>query len=256
MLMKTKKNDLEYYNLNADKWWQEGEVLNLSNYLNESRFKFFSQYIHDWKGLQVLDIGCGGGLACEFLAKQEAIVYGIDISCNSIKIAQEHAHQNQLMINYYCGTAENLPFEANQFDVILCCDVLEHINNWQKVIAEAHRVLKPKGIFLFDTINQTFKSKLIMIWLLESILRRLPQGMHDWSKFIKLEEMYSIMQESGFREILIKGFDMTGGTSFETLKKLLFNTLTNQTITNNSVPFEIFINDDTSVWYIGKAVNA
>jgi 2-polyprenyl-6-hydroxyphenyl methylase/3-demethylubiquinone-9 3-methyltransferase len=95
-----------------------------------------------------------------------------------------------------------------------------------------------------------------MIWLLESILRRLPQGMHDWSKFIKLEEMYSIMQESGFREILIKGFDMTGGTSFETLKKLLFNTLTNQTITNNSVPFEIFINDDTSVWYIGKAVNA
>lgn len=127
--MKNKKNDLDYYNLNADKWWQDGEVLNLSNHLNQSRFEFFSQYVPDWKALQVLDIGCGGGLACEFLAKQEAIVYGIDLSCNSIQIAQEHANQNQLTINYYCGSAENLPFDTNQFDVVLCCDVLEHIVN-------------------------------------------------------------------------------------------------------------------------------
>lgn len=254
--MKNKNNDLDYYNLNADKWWQEGEVLNLSNYLNQSRFEFFSQYVPDWKGLQVLDIGCGGGLACEFLAKQEAIVYGIDLSCNSIQIAQEHATQNQLTINYYCGSAENLPFDTNQFDVVLCCDVLEHITNWQKVITEAHRVLKSKGLFLFDTINRTFKSKLIMIWLLEDILKRLPQGMHDWNNFIKPEEMISIMQKSGFRDILFKGFDMTGGTSFKTFKNLLFNGLINQTKINNSLSFEIFINDETSVWYIGKAVNS
>jgi 2-polyprenyl-6-hydroxyphenyl methylase/3-demethylubiquinone-9 3-methyltransferase len=67
----------------------------------------------------------------------------------------------------------------------MCSNVLEHLTNWQKVIAEAHRVLKPRGIFLFDTINRTFKSKVIMIWLLEDILRIVPQGMHDWNNFIK-----------------------------------------------------------------------
>lgn len=252
--MQNQKNDLNYYNLNANQWWQAGEVLNLSHYLNQSRFAFFSKYISNWQGLQVLDIGCGGGLACEFLVQQGAIVSGIDLSSDSIKIAQEHAKQNQLKINYYCGNAENLPFETNQFDVVLCFDVLEHISNWQKVIAEAYRVLKPKGLFLFDTINRTFKSKLIMIWLLENILRQLPQGLHDWHNFIKPEEMISVMQKLEFRNILFKGFDMTGGTSLNTLQNMLSHGLINRMRGNKLVPFEILINDNTSVWYIGKAV--
>jgi len=251
-----KKNDIEYYDLNADKWWKEGETLNLSNHLNQSRFEYFSQYVPNWQGTQVLDIGCGGGLACEFLAQQGASVSGLDLSFNSIRIAQEHARKNHLEISYYQGVAESLPFSKEQFDVVLCCDVLEHVNNWHKVIFEASRVLKTKGLFLFDTINRTFKSKLIMIWFLEYIFHQLPQGLHDWNKFIKPDELINALQNCGFVNIDIKGFDLTDGNSFTTLKNILFQGLTSQTECKQKNLFAIQINEDTSVWYIGKAMKA
>ncbi|MUG98817.1 3-demethylubiquinone-9 3-O-methyltransferase [Scytonema sp. UIC 10036] len=171
------KNNLEYYDLNSDKWWQEGETLYLSNHLNKSRFKFFSSYISNWKGVKVLDIGCGGGLACEFLAKLGANVSGIDLSLNSIKAAQEHAKKSHLRIQYQWGLAEDLPYKDGTFDVVMCFDVLEHVNDWQKVILEAYKVLNTNGLFLFDTINRTLKSRLIMIWLLEDIFKQLPDGL-------------------------------------------------------------------------------
>ncbi len=251
---KPKKNDLKYYNINANKWWQEGEVLNLSNHLNQSRFQFFANFVPDWRGLQVLDMGCGGGLACEFLAKQGAIATGIDVSPESIQVAQDHAHQQGLSIPYHCGVAEELPFPENCFDVVVCCDVLEHVNNYQKVIAETYRVLKPKGLFLFDTLNRTVKSKVIMIWLMEDILKRLPKGLHDWHKFIKPKALITTLQQSDFQEILIKGFDLTGGMSLETLKNVFLKGLTQTNSEQNSALFSIKINDDTSVWYIGKAM--
>ncbi|HEY9804687.1 MAG TPA: bifunctional 2-polyprenyl-6-hydroxyphenol methylase/3-demethylubiquinol 3-O-methyltransferase UbiG [Leptolyngbyaceae cyanobacterium] len=240
------KNNLKYYDLHADKWWKEGENLNLSNHLNQYGFEYFSKYVPSWQGIQVLDIGCGGGLACEFLAQQGASVYGFDLSFNSIKTAQEHARKNYLEISYNQGVAESLPFNNEQFDVILCCDVLEHVNDWHQVISEAYRVLKPRGLFLFDTINRTFKSKLIMIWFLEYIFHQLPQGLHDWNKFIKPNELNDRMQNIEFKNIVIKGFDLTDSASFTTLKNILFEGLTSQ--------FEIQINEDTSVWYIGKAM--
>lgn len=249
-----KKNDLAYYDLHADQWWKEGESLNLSHHLNQSRFDYFSQYVLNWQGTQVLDIGCGGGLACELFAQQGANVSGLDLSLNSIRIAQEHARKNHLDINYYQGVAESLPFSNEQFNVVLCCDVLEHVNDWHKVISEASRVLKTNGLFLFDTINRTFKSKLIMIWFLEYIFRQLPQGLHDWNKFIKPDELTNVMQEIGFENIVTKGFDLTNNTSFTTLKNIIFDGLTSQKKSKNVYMFDIQINEDTSVCYIGKAM--
>ncbi|MBD2345296.1 bifunctional 2-polyprenyl-6-hydroxyphenol methylase/3-demethylubiquinol 3-O-methyltransferase UbiG [Anabaena subtropica] len=249
-----KTNDLEYYDLNADKWWQKGESLNLSQHLNQARFEYLSNYIINGKNAKVLDVGCGGGLACEFLAQRGFRVSGLDLSLNSIKVAQEHAKQNQLKIDYHQGVAESLPFESQQFDIVLCCDVLEHVNDWHKVIYEVYRVLKTKGLFVFDTINRTFKSKLIMIWLLEYIFKQLPQGLHEWNKFIKPDEIINIMQNAGFEDIVIKGFDLTGGTNFTTLKNIIFKGLTSQAESRNTALFDIQINEDTSVWYIGKAM--
>ncbi|MBW4646114.1 MAG: bifunctional 2-polyprenyl-6-hydroxyphenol methylase/3-demethylubiquinol 3-O-methyltransferase UbiG [Goleter apudmare HA4340-LM2] len=245
-----KKNDLEYYDLNADKWWQKGEALNLSNYLNQARFDFFANYVPNWRGVQVLDIGCGGGLACEFLAKQDASVTGIDLSLKSIQVAQEHAQRNQLKIDYYWGIAEELPFDNNKFDVVLCFDVLEHVGDWKKVIFESFRVLKPEGLFLFDTINKTFKSRLVMIWLLEYVLKQIPLGLHDWHKFIKSNELFDMLRDNGFRDIIFKGFDLTGGTNLKNLSNIVFKRFKN----DSKTLFEIAINEDTSVWYIGKAV--
>ncbi|MDP8964726.1 MAG: bifunctional 2-polyprenyl-6-hydroxyphenol methylase/3-demethylubiquinol 3-O-methyltransferase UbiG [Cyanobacteriota bacterium] len=253
-MMKTKKNDLEYYDLNADKWWEQHEPLHLSDHLNKARFEFFVNYVPNWKGIKVLDIGCGGGLACELLAKRGANVSGIDLSLNSIKAAQDHAKKSNLKIDYQCGVAEALPYDDNVFDVVLCFDVLEHVNDWNKVISEAYRVLNKNGIFLFDTLNRTFKSKVVMIWLLEDILKQLPRGLHDWNKFIKPEELSNFLESSGFADIVIKGFDMTNGTSFETLKDVVLKGLSNQSKGKDAELFKIQINEDTSISYIGKAV--
>lgn len=249
-----KRNDLEYYDLNADKWWKEGETLYLSNHMNKSRFEFFESYVPDWEGIKVLDIGCGGGLACEFLAKRGANVSGIDLSLNSIKAAQEHAKKSNLQIDYKCGVAESLPYEENTFDIVVCFDVLEHVEDWEKVISEIYRVLNRNGIFLFDTINKTFKSKFIMIWLLEAILKQIPRGLHDWNKFIQPQELIDVMERAGFADVVIKGFDLTGGTNFKTLRDIVLRGLSKQSESGEVELFEIKINEDTSVTYIGKAV--
>ena len=249
-----KKNDLEYYDLKANSWWTEGEVLNLSHHLNKYRLNFFSNYIPKWAGMKVLDIGCGGGLAAETLAKQQADVTGIDLSLESIKVAQEHAKKENLNIDYYWAVAENLPFSDNQFDAVLCCDVLEHVTDWQKVISEVYRVLNKNGLFFFDTINRNLKSKLIMIWLLEDILHQIPKGLHDWQKFIKPEELTAKMAEEGFSNIVIKGFDLTAGMNFHTLTNILFKGLNHPQQHENTELFPIQINEDSSVWYVGKAV--
>lgn len=96
-----KTNNLKYSDLNADQWWKQGESLNLSHHLNQSRFAYFSNHVPNWKNAKILDIGSGGGLACELLAQQGARVSGIDLSINSIKVAQEHAQRNHLKIDYY-----------------------------------------------------------------------------------------------------------------------------------------------------------
>ncbi|MBW4568537.1 MAG: bifunctional 2-polyprenyl-6-hydroxyphenol methylase/3-demethylubiquinol 3-O-methyltransferase UbiG [Tolypothrix carrinoi HA7290-LM1] len=181
-----KINNLEYYDFNAEKWWKSDETLYLSNHLNNSRREFVTSFVPDWKGIKVLDIGCGGGLACESVAKLNAYVSGIDLSLNSINIAQEHAKKSNFKIDYRWGVAENLPYKENSFDIVLCFDVLEHVDDWEKIIYEAYRVLKKDGLFLFDTININLKSKFIIIWFLEDTLKYIPPGLHDWNKFIRL----------------------------------------------------------------------
>lgn len=146
-------------------------------------------------------MGCGGGLACEFWAHQQANVSGIDQSQQSIEAAQAHAQAHHLPIHYRQGEAENLPYPANRFDCILCFDVLEHVFSVERVISEIYRVLKPGGIFFFDTVNRTLKSRIVMIWLLENILKQLPQGWHDWNKFIQPHELTNILIQSGLMRL-------------------------------------------------------
>jgi 2-polyprenyl-6-hydroxyphenyl methylase/3-demethylubiquinone-9 3-methyltransferase len=248
------KNDLEYYDLNADAWWDEGEVLNLLDHFNKSRFEFVTDYVRSWQGLRVLDVGCGGGLACEPLAKRGANVSGIDLSQNSINVAQAHATENHLPIDYRVANAENLPYEDNTFDVVLCFDVLEHVADLERVVSEISRVLKSNGIFLFDTINRNFKSRAVMIWLLEDILKQIPRGLHDWNKFIKPDELADILNRTDFIDVAIKGFDVTNGASLKTLQDVIWSGLTNSGKGEKSEPFKIQINEDTSICYIGKAV--
>jgi 2-polyprenyl-6-hydroxyphenyl methylase/3-demethylubiquinone-9 3-methyltransferase len=242
----TKKNDLEFYDRNAENWWNEEAKIYALYHLNQPRFEFFDRHISSWTGLNVLDVGCGGGFSCEFVAARGAIVSGLDQSQKCITAAQIHAQKSGFEIDYRCGVAESMPYADHTFDVVISVDVLEHVESVPDVLAEVHRILKPNGIFFFDTINRNFKSRLVMIWLMENILGEIQKGVHDWNKFITPEELTELLENNNFRDIDIKGFDLFS----EALKLNLASYLEYR---KTGIP-KIMINDDTSINYIGKAV--
>ena len=241
-----KKNDLEFYDLSADNWWSPEAKIYALYHLNQPRFDFFDRYVGDWQGLKALDVGCGGGFSCEFLAKRGAVVSGLDQSAKCIAKAQEHAKNCQLKIDYQQGFAESLPYCDNTFDVVICVDVLEHVADFRKTVSEISRVLKPNGIFFFDTINRNLKSKFIMIWLLEYVLREIPLGVHDWKKFIRPAELKQVMHSNNFTQIEIKGFDLFGNSLYQNIFAYLFYKRTGS--------FQAKITNNDSLIYIGKAV--
>ncbi|MCC5668401.1 bifunctional 2-polyprenyl-6-hydroxyphenol methylase/3-demethylubiquinol 3-O-methyltransferase UbiG [Nostoc sp. CHAB 5784] len=235
MQVQNKQFDDYDYNSNADKWWNEGTNLHALFYFNKPRFEFFDRHVPNWQGLKALDVGCGGGFTCEFMAKRGVIVSGIDPVINSIQVAQEHASKSGLKIDYKHGFAENLPYDDNSFDIVTCVDVLEHVADLNKVLSEINRVLKPNGLFLFDTINRNFKSKIIMIWILENITKDIDRGVHNWQKFIKPKELLHLLKDNGFADTLIKGFHFKGRDK-------------------KTGEIRVILDEDTSVMYIGKAV--
>ena len=239
------RNDLEFYDLNAENWWHPDAKIYALHHLNPLRFNYFDRHIANWQGLKVLDVGCGGGFSCEFVAARGAQMFGIDRSANCITVAKTHATNKGFEIDYRNGLAECLPYNVNFFDVILCVDVLEHVADLKQTITEIHRVLKPGGLFFFDTINRTFRSRIVMIWLLEEILQEIPRGVHDWNKFIKPEELTELMQNKGFTNIEMKGFNLFGNK--------VYDYVTAYWRYKKTGGFSASIDDNTSVMYIGKA---
>lgn len=244
--MRLQRNNLAFYDQQAVRWWDETATIAPLNRLNPLRFKYFDRAIPRWEGLRVLDVGCGGGFTCEFLAHQQAQVWGLDQSAQCIAAAQAHAEAGGLPITYRCGIAEELPFEAVAFDVVVCVDVLEHVADPLQAVKEISRVLRPGGLFCFDTINRTARSRLVMIWLLENILRQIPVGIHDWEKFVTPEELGEMLAQTGFEAVKMDGFNLFGSTVGEIVDAYRFYKTTGQ--------FDVRFDDDMRVMYIGTAV--
>ena len=205
-------NDI--YDELADTWWDEKKFLHLLKVMvNPWRVPYFKQALverfgQDLNQATLLDIGCGGGVLTEEFAKTECSVSGIDISLRSIAIAQAHAVQSGLTIDYRVGSATQLPFAPGSFEAVSCCDVLEHIPDWRQVISEAARVLRPNGLFLFDTINRTWQSRVQFIFGLQEfpLTRLMPPDTHRWEMFIRPDELASALRLHG---LALK--DMQGG---------------------------------------------
>ncbi|MBE9100230.1 bifunctional 2-polyprenyl-6-hydroxyphenol methylase/3-demethylubiquinol 3-O-methyltransferase UbiG [Vacuolonema iberomarrocanum] len=237
------RNNLAFYDQQAAQWWDEAATVYPLRRLNPLRFQYFDRYISTWNGLSVLDVGCGGGYTCEFLTQRGAKVWGIDQSAACIQTAQTHATAEGLAIAYKQGLAEQLPFESGQFDVVVCVDVLEHVENPKQAIAEISRVLKPGGCFCFDTINRTWQSRLVMITLLEDLLREIPRGIHDWRKFVTPDEVQGHMASAGLEAIAINGFNLFGSTVGEKFEALRHYWRTGE--------FRVRFDADTSIMFIG-----
>lgn len=205
--------DNELYNRMSDTWWDENEVFStLLLWLNPVRFGYFRRILLEQlkvepHGMETLDVGCGGGLLAEEFARLGCRVTGIDPSERSLATARAHAQQSGLDITYLAGVGEQLPFADAAFDLVYCCDVLEHVGNLAQVISEIARVLKPGGIFLYDTINRTPLSRLILVKMAQEwpATRFMPSNLHDWQQFIKPRELISLMRSNGLANQDLKG---------------------------------------------------
>lgn len=204
--MKSLTNN-DIYNDLADSWWDENGILYLLKAMvNPWRVPFFEQVLIDHYGTDLskynlLDVGCGGGVLTEEFSRMGCQVTGMDTSERSIQVAMAHAETEGLEIKYQVGSALELNFPDNSFYIVSCCDVLEHIPDWEKTITEISRVLKPNGLFLFDTINRTLLSWFLFIFGLQElpITSLFPRKTHDWRMFITPDELRNECEMNGIQ---------------------------------------------------------
>jgi 2-polyprenyl-6-hydroxyphenyl methylase / 3-demethylubiquinone-9 3-methyltransferase len=193
----------EIYRSQGHLWWDEERsgALNLLRFvMNPVRTAYFRRAIEHTRASggtwqKVLDVGCGGGYLSEEFAKLGFDVTGVDPAQESLECARRHAEQAALPIAYVSGSGEQLPFDDASFDIVLCCDVLEHVDSPGRVLGEIARVLRPDGLFCYDTVNRTLASWLGVIKMME---RWQPgPNVHVWHKFIKPRELAAMMAEHG-----------------------------------------------------------
>lgn len=194
---KTLRNDLSIYDNVADQWWSDDVswVRTLKNMV-PARLAWFDRHL-DWPGKTTLDLGCAGGFMAEALAERGALVTGIDPAAKAIEAARAQAARSGSRVSYDVGTGEALPYADALFDVVVCVDVLEHVSDLGQVLSQVERVLKPGGLFLFDTINRNLLAHFVTVTVAENILRILPKGTHDPAMFIKPAELQSGLQKAG-----------------------------------------------------------
>ena len=213
--MNTKVNNEMYRRCAAD-WWNDdvGEFSTLRFFVNPVRFRYFLRVFRQSFGEQeeltpptLLDVGCGGGFLSEEFARAGFVVTGIDPAPETIEVARQHACVSNLTIEYRVGVGEFLPFADASFGCVACCDVLEHVDDPELVVKEIARVLKPGGLFFYDTINRTFISKIALIKIAQewrSTAIGEPNA-HVWSHFVKPGELVALMKQHGLESREMRG---------------------------------------------------
>ena len=210
------KKEIEKFSNMAAEWWDpEGKFKPLHKF-NPIRIKYIKENIikefqlknkkYPLSGINVLDIGCGGGLLSEPMCRLGANVTAIDASNKNIAIANLHAKKNNLKINYICSSPEKLK-TTKKFDVILNMEIVEHVQDVDFFLKSCANLLKKNGLMFVATINKTLKSYIFAIVGAEYVLRWLPIGTHEWEKFVKPEELKSILIKNNLNLKKIDGMN-------------------------------------------------
>lgn len=211
--MKSKqKVDNDLYRHLGHAWWDDdvGLFSTIRFFVNPVRFSYFKHVLDRERArakCKLLDIGCGGGLLAEEFARVGFEVTGIDPAPETIETARAHAVASGLAIDYQTGSGEHLPFPEGSFDHVACCDVLEHVDDVDSVIGEVARVLRPGGLFFYDTINRTFISKIAIIKVMQewpSTAFAAPDT-HVWERFIKPVELVTLFERHGLEHSEMRG---------------------------------------------------
>ena len=233
------KQEIAKFSKIAAEWWNpEGKFKPLHKF-NPIRIKYIKNYIiqnfklnvsnKPLKKIDVLDIGCGGGLLSEPMYRLGANVVGIDASQKNIDIAKFHAKKNKLKINYICASPETLKIKK-KFDVILNMEIVEHVEDVEFFLKSCSKLLKKNGLMFVATINKTLKSYIFAIVGAEYVLRWLPIGTHEWEKFVKPEDLKIILNKNNLK------LEKLDGMNFNVIKD------------------EWSVSSDTSVNYIVKSI--
>ena len=204
--IKSKKEEFSLFNQLSDEWWNENGKFKILHQIKSHRMSYILEQIknREMKNLKILDVGCGGGIICEPLARLGAKVTGIDFAPNNIKTAKLHSKRSNLKINYIYKDIEKSKL-CEKFDIILMFEVLEHLDNWKKTIKNIKKNLNKNGIIIISTINRNLLSKLFAIDIAENILNWIPKGTHNYNKLIKPEELKIILTKENFHFNNIKG---------------------------------------------------
>jgi 2-polyprenyl-6-hydroxyphenyl methylase / 3-demethylubiquinone-9 3-methyltransferase len=200
----------------ATEWWDPNGKFKPLHMLNPCRLDYITAQIAaefdrdlatplPFTGLRLLDIGCGGGLLSEPMARLGATVVGADAAPRNIPVARLHAEQSGLQIDYRHTTAEALAAAGEQFDVVLNMEVVEHVASPPSYLSACHALLKPGGLMVCSTLNRNAKSFVMAIIGAEWVMRWLPKGTHDWQKFITPDELYALLRQAGLDPVDRKG---------------------------------------------------
>ena len=208
------KKEIEKFSEMAEEWWNPNGKFKPLHKFNPIRIKYIKENIlNDFKisqshtplkGLNILDIGCGGGLLSEPMARLGANVIGIDASSKNIQIAKHHLKKSKLNIKYYNASPENFKYKS-KFDVVLNMEIVEHVQDVNIFINQTAKFLNKSGIMFIATLNQTLKSYLFAIIGAEYFLRWLPIGTHEWDKFLKPENLVEICKKNSLNLKKIDG---------------------------------------------------
>ncbi|SMR82506.1 3-demethylubiquinone-9 3-methyltransferase [Aliiroseovarius halocynthiae] len=196
----------------AAEWWDPTGKFKPLHMMNPVRLDYITNQIaaefgrdlndvEPFKGLRLLDIGCGGGLLSEPMARLGATVIGADAAAGNIPVAQVHAEQMGLQIDYRNCTAESLAQAGEQFDVVLNMEVIEHVADPLAYLTACQQLLKPGGLMVASTINRNPKSYMVAIIGAEHVMRWLPKGTHEWSKFITPDELADLIAAAGLNVV-------------------------------------------------------
>ena len=200
----------------AAEWWDPNGKFRPLHLMNPCRLDYITtqiaaEYGRDLKGakpfagLRILDIGCGGGLLSEPMARLGASVVGADAAPRNIPVAQLHADASGLVIDYRHTTAEDLAAAGEEFDAVLNMEVVEHVSDPLGYLTACRNLLKPQGVMICSTLNRNAKSFMMAIIGAEWVMRWLPKGTHDWAKFITPEELFSLIERAGLTPVDRKG---------------------------------------------------
>ena len=231
------KEEIQKFSNLANEWWDVKGKFKPLHMFNPVRIEYITQMIRKYfkisdneinpfKKLKILDIGCGGGLISEPMARLGAKVTGIDASEKNIQVAKIHSKESNLEINYLNSSPEKLK-EREEFDIILNLEIVEHVEDVELYINSCGKLLKKNGLMFTATLNRTITSYIKAIIGAEYILRWLPIGTHDWNKFIRPEELEEKLSTENFKTIEVKG--------------LVFNPLNNKWKKSNNLSVNYII---------------